>query len=157
MDELLHLLPPTLQYHHQPTAPPETTGHSPASLGQSLGSLLLSPGSWFTRFCLCPPTVCFQILCKFLRLYGSINGDLLQEGLCHTQNPCHCGSTLLTCTSTGDTQTQFCLSICGISGYWCAQDMFEPIECLWQVWGLILNTILPLLPSCWGLTFALGE
>ena len=30
--------------------------HSQTSLGQSLvGSLLLSPGSWCTRFCLCPP------------------------------------------------------------------------------------------------------
>ena len=33
--------------HHQPTPPPETPGHSWASLGQSLvGSLLLSPGAW---------------------------------------------------------------------------------------------------------------
>ena len=32
--------------HCQPTPPPETPGHSGASLGQSLvGSLLLSPGS----------------------------------------------------------------------------------------------------------------
>ena len=31
----------------QPTTPPETAGHSQASLAQSLlGSLLLSPGSW---------------------------------------------------------------------------------------------------------------
>ena len=28
--------------------------------------------------------------------------------------------------------------------------LFEPSEHLWQVWGLILNAILPLLPSCWG-------
>ena len=25
------------------------------------------------------------------------------------------------------------------------------------LWGLILNTILPLLPSCWGFSFALGR
>ena len=38
--------------HHRPTPPPETPGHSQASLGQSLvGSLLLSPGSWCTSFC----------------------------------------------------------------------------------------------------------
>ena len=38
--------------HHQPTPPPETPGHSQASLGQSLvGSLLLSPGSWCTQGC----------------------------------------------------------------------------------------------------------
>ena len=35
--------------------------------------------------------------------------------------------------------------------------LFEPSEHLWQVWGLILNVILPLLPSCWGFSFALGH
>ena len=72
--------------HHPPTAPLETPGHSWASLGQSLvGSLLLSPGSWCTRFCLCPPRVYFSVLCKFWQLSGGVNGNLLQEGLCHTQ------------------------------------------------------------------------
>ena len=33
-----------------------------------------------TRFFLCPPRVCFPVLCKFLRLYSEVNGDLLQEG-----------------------------------------------------------------------------
>ena len=50
------------------------------------------------------------VLCKFWQLYGGVNGDLLQEGLCHTQvcgtqSPCPCGRPLLTHTSTGDTQT----------------------------------------------------
>ena len=37
--------------HCQPTPPPETPGHSKASLAQSLvWTLLLSPGSWCTRF-----------------------------------------------------------------------------------------------------------
>ena len=43
-----------------------------------------APFPWIlvhTRFCLCPPTVCFPILCKFWQLYGGVNGDLLQEGL----------------------------------------------------------------------------
>ena len=26
---------------------------------------------------------------------------------------------------------------------------------LWQVWGLIINVIVPLLPSCWGFSFVL--
>ena len=102
--------------HHRPTPPPETPGHSQASLGQSLvGSLLLSPGPWCTtRFCLCLPRVCFPVLCKFWLLYGGFNGGLPQEGLCHTQvcctqSPCPCSRPLLTRTSTGDTQTQFCL------------------------------------------------
>ena len=70
------------------------------------------------------------VLCKFWCLNGGFNGDLLQEGLCHTQvyctqSPCPCSSPLLTRTSTGDTQTQFCLSLCGISGSWCTQGLFE--------------------------------
>ena len=45
---------------------------------------------------------------------GGVNGDLLQEGLCHTQvrctqSPCPCSSPLLTRTSAGDTQTQLWL------------------------------------------------
>jgi len=54
--------------------------------------------------------------------------------------------------------SQFCLSLCGAcgaSGSWCAQGLFEPSEHLWRVWGLILNVILPLLPSYWG--FSLGQ
>ena len=43
------------------------------------------------------------------------------------------------------------------SGSWCAHGLFEPPECHWQVWGLILNAISPLLPSCWGFFFALGH
>ena len=97
--------------HRQPTPPPETPGHSQASLGQSLaGSLLLSPGSWCTRFCLCPPRVCFQSS-GFWRLCGGVNGDLLHEGSWHsqvycTQSPCLCSRPLLTGTSAGDAQTQ---------------------------------------------------
>ena len=110
-----------------------------------MGSLLLSPGSWCTRFCLCSPRVDFPVLCKFWRLYGRVNGNLLQEGLCHIQvcctwRPCPCGSPLLTCTFTGDAHTQFCLSLCGVPGSWCAQGLFEPSEHLWQKQGLILNS-----------------
>ena len=40
--------------HHQPMPPPETSGHSQASLGQSLvGSLLFSPGSWCAQGLIC--------------------------------------------------------------------------------------------------------
>ena len=43
-------------------------------------------------------------------LYGGVNGDLLLEGLCHTQvcctqSPCPCCRPLLTHTSAGDTET----------------------------------------------------
>ena len=73
-----------------------------------------------------------------------------------TQSPCPCSSPLLTFTSSGDTPTQFCLILCGVSGSWYTQGMFEPSEHLCQLLGLILNAILPLLPSCWGFSFALG-
>ena len=147
--------------HHRPTPPPETPRHSQASLGQSpVESLLLSPGSWCTRFCLCPPRVHFPVLRKFWQLCGGINGDLLQEGLCCTQvsctqSLCPCARPWPTCTSTGDTQTQFCLSLCGVPRPWCAQDLFEPSEHLWWEWGLILNAILPELLLClwmWGIS-----
>ena len=46
--------------------------------------------------------------------------------------------------------------------FWCkplgpgAQGTSEPSECLSQVWGLILNMLLPFLPYCRGFSFALG-
>ena len=102
MHVLLHSVPQPCTGHHQPTSPLETPGHSQVSLGQSLvGSLFLSPGSWCTRLSLCPPRVYFPIMCKCWQLHGGVNGDLLQEGFCHTQvcctqSPCCCGSPLLT-------------------------------------------------------------
>ena len=134
MHALLHPVPLTLQ---QATTVPrlrqrllDTHGQAWVSL---LGSLLLSPGSWCTRFSLCPARVYFPVLGRFWQLYGGINGDLLQEGLCHTQvcgtqSPCPCGRPLLTRMSAGDAQTQFCLSLCGVSGSWCTQGLFEPSE-----------------------------
>ena len=81
------------------------------------------PFSWVLvhTVLLCPPRVYFQVLCNFWQLYGGVNGDLLQEDLCHThtQSPCPCGRALLTHTSTGDAQTQFFLSLCGVPGSWC--------------------------------------
>ena len=73
--------------HCRPTSLPETPGHSQGRLGQSLvGSLLISPGSWCTQGFVCALQESVSPdLCKFWRLYGGVNGDLLQEGLCHTQ------------------------------------------------------------------------
>ena len=102
-------------------------------LDQSLeGSLLLSPGSWCTQGSVCALLESVSpVLCKFWWLSGGVNGDLLQESLCHTQvccnqSPCPCSRPLLTCSSTGHTQTQFWLSLCGVSGSWCTQGLFEP-------------------------------
>ena len=49
-----HSAPSPAAGHHRPAPPPETAGHSQASLGQSLvGSLLLSPGTWCTQGSVC--------------------------------------------------------------------------------------------------------
>ena len=161
MHVLLHSVPPTLQ---QSTTDP----HLYCTLLVNAGSVscgVTAPFSWVlvcTRFCLHPTRVYFLVLCKFWQLYGGVNGDFLQEGLCHnqvccTQSPCPCGSPLLSCTSSGDAQTQFCLSLCRVSGSWYTQGLFVPSECLWWEWGLILNVNSPLLPSFWGFSFALGR
>ena len=109
--------------HHQPTPLQEIPGHSRASLCQSLvGSLLLSPGSCCTQDFVCTLQESVSpVLCKFWWLCGGVNSDLLQEGLCHTQvcctqSPCPCSRPLQNHTSSEDTQTQFCLSLCG--GLW---------------------------------------
>ena len=142
---------------------PETPGHSQASLGQSLlGSLLLSPGSWYTHVSVYALQESVSpVLCKFWQLYGGVNGALLQEGLYHTQvyctqSPSPFNSPLMTRTSAEDIQTQFRLSLWGCSGSWCTQGLFEPSESLCWVLGLILSAIFPVLQSCWGF-FALGH
>ena len=58
------------------------------------------------------------------QLYGGVNGDFLQEGLRHrlcdpgscTQNPCPCSRPLLTCTSTGESNTGLAQSLWGSLG-----------------------------------------
>ena len=80
--------------------------------------------------------------------------------ICCTQRPCSWGRPLLTCTSAGDPQT-----LKGRSSFVSVESLcpgarkvlFEPFECLWWVWDLILNSVLPLLPSWWGFSFALGS
>ena len=111
--------------HCRPMPLPETPGYSWVSLGQSLaGSLLLPPGSWCTQgFVRVLTESVSPVLCKFWQFYGGVNGDLLQEGLCHTQvcctqSPWPCSSPLLTHTSSGGTQTQFWLSLWEVPGSW---------------------------------------
>ena len=97
---------------------------------------------------------------------GEVNGDLLQEGLCHALcdpgllypeplSPRQATADPYLHRRHSDTQRQVWLSLCGASGSWYAQILLEPPENLWQVWGLILKAILPLLPSWWGFLFSL--
>ena len=120
--------------HCRPMPLPNTPEPSQASLGQShLGSLLLCPGSWCTQgfVCVLQESVS-PVQYKFFQFCGGVNGDFLQEGLCHTQfcctqSPCTCGSPLLTLASTGDTPTQFQLSLCGVSGSNSASSYFQDL------------------------------
>ena len=90
MHVLLHSVPPTLQ---QATTNPHLCQRLLDTHGKS-GSVscgVIAPFSGVlvhTSFPLCPPRVCFPVLCKFWQLYGGVNGDLLQEGLCHMQLYC---------------------------------------------------------------------
>ena len=117
--------------HHQPTPPPETPGHSQASLGQSLvGSLLFSPGSWCTQGSVCAHQESISQSCvssgssvvglmatSSKRAYAILKSAAPSHTQVHcTQSPCPCSSPLPTHTSSGDTQRQFCLSLCGVSG-----------------------------------------
>ena len=101
------------------------------------------------------------------QLYGGVDGDLLQEGLFHklcdlgscTQSPCLCCWLLLTHTSAWDTQTlkgRSSQSLWGSLGSDTYKVLFEPFECLWQVWSFVLNVISPLIQSCWGFSCSLG-
>ena len=77
--------------------------------------------------------------------------------VCCTQSPCPCGRPLLTHTSTGDTQTLKGRSgLVSVGSPGTQKILSESSKHLWQVWGLILNAISCLLPSCWGFSSALG-
>ena len=133
--------------------PQETFGHSQQVWVSLLwGSLLLSPQSWCALGSLCTlPESVSPVLCKFWWLCGGVNGDLLQEGLCHIQVYCTQSPCPLLRRHPNTVLPQF------LWGLWVlvCTCMFEPSEHLWWVWGLILNVLLPLLPSCWGFS-ALG-
>ena len=107
------------------------------SLGQSLaGSLLLSPGSWYTQGSVgVLQESVNSVLGKFggsvvgLMATSSKRDYAIPRGLmlC-TQSPCPCNRPLLTHTFAGNTQTQFWLSLCGVSGSWCTQICFSPLS-----------------------------
>ena len=127
--------------HCRPALLLETAGHSKASLGQSLvRSLLLSPGSCYTQgfgffFSLWEPVS--PVLCEFWQLYGAVNGDLLQEGLCHTQvcctqSPCPWVRPLLIHTSAEDIQTHKGRSGLVSVGSSCVHKVYNELsKCLW--------------------------
>ena len=86
-----HSAPDPAAGHCPPTPLLEIPRHSWVSLGQFLvGSLLLSPGSWWAQGFVCALLESVSsVLCKFWQLYGGVNGDNLatephigEEGCC---------------------------------------------------------------------------
>ena len=78
--------------------------------------------------------------------------------VCCSQSSFPQGRPLLTHASTEDSQTLKGRSgsvYVSSLGSGACKALFEPSKHLWWVGGLILNMILPLLPSYWGFSFAL--
>ena len=111
----------------QPCSRPPVThasagdSRTPTGKSRAVSCGVIAPFFWVLvhKVLLYPSRVYFPVLCKFLRLYGGVNGHLLQEGLCHTQDCrtqslCPCGIPPPTCTFIGDAQTRFSLSLCGV-------------------------------------------
>ena len=107
----LYSVPPTLQ---QVTTNPclhqrllDTHRQVWVSLLWGHCSFLLGPGAQGSVCALQESP--FPVLCEFWQLYGGVNGDLLQQGLCHTQicctqSPCPNGSPLLIHANTGQSK-----------------------------------------------------
>ena len=102
---------------------PKTPGPSRASLGQSLvGSLLLSPGSWCIQDSVCAlPESVFPVLYKFWQFCGGLMAISSKSIYAIPRStapraPAPAAVHCWTCTSSGGTQTQFCLSLCRVSG-----------------------------------------
>ena len=72
-------------------------------------------------------------------------------------SPRQATADLCICRRYSNTQSRSGSDSVGSLGPGVHKVLFEPSKHLWWVWVLILNTILPLLPSCWGLSFALGQ
>ena len=110
----------------QPCSRPPPThardSRTPTGKFGSVSCRVTVPFSWVQvhKVLLCLLRVYFPVLCKFWQLYGGVNGNLLQEDLLMPYP--HPKLLLLrkttACTSTGDAQTQFCLSLCGVPRYW---------------------------------------
>ena len=118
---LLHSVSPALQ---QATTDPrlcqrllDTHGHVWVSFLRGHCSFLLGPGVHKILFV--PSKNLFPQSCVSSgSSMGGVIGSLLLEfchiQVCCTQSPCPCSRPLLTHTSSGDTQTQFWLGLCGL-------------------------------------------
>ena len=145
-------MPPALQ---QATANPhlcqrllDTHGQVRVSHLWGHGSFLLGPG--VHRFLFVPSRSLLSQSC--VSSGGSVMGLMATSSKRVYATP---RSAALVPPQETNTPRQVWRSLYGVC--WCAQGLFEPSKHLWRVWGLILNVILHLLPSCWGFSFAFGR
>ena len=132
MHALLHSVPPTLQ---QATTNPrlrqrllDTHRQVWVSLLWGHCSFLLGPGAHKVLVCAHQESIsqsCVSsgssvvglMATSSKRAYAILKSAAPSHTQVHcTQSPCPCSSPLPTRTSSGDTQRQFCLSLCGVSG-----------------------------------------
>ena len=111
---------------------------TPTGKSRTVSCGVTAPFSWVQvhKVLLCLLRVYFPVLCKFWQLYGGVKGNLLQEGLCHTQvsaprapipvaDHCQlvppqeilqCSSVSVSVGSLGPGAHKVCLSLLSISG-----------------------------------------
>ena len=117
--------------HRRPTLPLENPGHWQASPCQSLvGSLLLSPGFWCTRFCLCPPRIYFPTcISSDSSMVGLMATSSKRAAIPKSASPRAPASAADHCWSNHHRRrSQFCLSLCGVPGSWCTRFV-------WALWA----------------------
>ena len=111
-----------------------------------------------TRFCFCPPRVCFPS--PVLSSGGSMVGLMVTSSKRAYAIPTS-AAPRAPASAAGTLQetlkTQFWLSLCGVYGSWCSEGLFEPSERLWWIRGLMINAISLPLSSFLGFPFALGH
>ena len=151
----------------QPCSRPPLThpsaGDSQASLGQSLvGSLLLSPGSWWTQGSVCALQESISQSCvssgsSVVGLMATFSKRALPyPSLLHPEPLPLRQSTVDQYLHRRHSNTVLSQSLCGLWVLVCTRFVWV-LWPLWREWGLILKENLPLLLSCWGFPFALGH
>ena len=147
----VHAPNPAADHHHASTRDSRTpTGKS------AVGSLLLSPGSWCTRFCLPSKTISQSYRSSGSSMVGLMATSPKRTYAIRTPRAPPLQQTTADPDLCRRRQMQFCLSLCGFLGL----AHTRSVGALWASlagMGFDSKCELPLLPSCWGFSFALGH
>ena len=122
----------------------------------AVGSLLLSPGSWCTRFCLPSKTISQSYRSSGSSMVGLMATSPKRTYAIRTPRAPPLQQTTADPDLCRRRQMQFCLSLCGFLGL----AHTRSVGALWASlagMGFDSKCELPLLPSCWGFSFALGH